>query len=62
MDGEYWLDAPHLITHGGHIFSANLAALELADEETDGLVFTQDEHERILDAAVLDLRARGVFV
>lgn len=52
----------NLVSHWRHVLSTNFAAFELTDEQADSLVLAQDKNERILDAAMLDLRAWNVLV
>ena len=52
----------NLVTHGRHVFASDLAALKFADEQTNGLVFSQDEDEGVQNATVFDLCTWDVLV
>lgn len=52
-------DKSNLVTHWRHILSPDLSPLEFPNEQSDGVVFANDEHERVTYATGLDLWSRS---
>jgi hypothetical protein len=46
----------YLIAHGRHVFSPDLSSLGFTDEQSDCIILSEDEDERIGYAAGSDLR------
>lgn len=52
----------YLFTHRRHILPSNFASLQLANEQTYTIIFSNYKHKRIADATVSDLGSRLISI
>lgn len=51
-----------LVAHGGHVLASNLSTFDLANEQTNGIILTDDQDEGIAYTTELDPRSRYVAI